>query len=670
VKKKKSSARTTVKAAPAKARGNAAAAPKVKPVGIMDTTLRDGHQCLIATRMRTEDMIPIIERMDNMGFAALEVWGGATFDAMTRFLNEDPWERLALFKRMAPKTPLQMLLRGQNLVGYRHYADDVVEAFCTKAAETGMDIFRVFDALNDERNMESSFKAIRKTGKHIQGTICYTIIGRRLGGDVYNTKYFVEKAKILEDMGSHSLCLKDMAGLLAPLDAFELISAIKAATKLPLQLHTHYTSGFGSMTYLKAVEAGVDIIDCSLAPFALRTCQPAIEPILVSLEGTPRAPKLYLAALIDCGRHLEKIGPKYRDYLDTTRLAAIDAEVLVHQVPGGMMSNLVNQLREAGAVDRLPEVLEELPRTRADLGYPPLVTPSSQIIGTQAVMNVLFGRYKRVTEPVKDIAAGLYGRTPVKVDPEVQAICLKDHKYKKPITKRPADLLEPELDKAKAAIKDISTDIGDVLTYALYPTTGLRFLRWKHGLEEPPAEVKPKTLEQAKREQELADKARKGLLVEPPAKAAVERSAGARRFNVFVDGEMFEVDVDPADGGAPVRPAAPAAVAPRPAAAPTPSAPAPVPAARPAPAAPAANGGAPVVAANGAGAVTAPMPGIIVEYRVAAGDAVKPGDVVLVLEAMKMQNEIAAEVAGKVATLPRKAGDEVLKGDVLLVIEP
>jgi len=528
----------------------------------------------------------------------------------------------------------------------------------------------VFDALNDERNMESSFKAIRKTGKHIQGTICYTIIGRRLGGDVYNTKYFVEKAKILEDMGSHSLCLKDMAGLLAPYDAFELISAIKAATKLPLQLHTHYTSGFGSMTYLKAVEAGVDIIDCSLAPFALRTCQPAIEPILVSLEGTPRAPQLDLAALIDCGRHLEKIGPKYRDYLDTTRLATIDAEVLVHQVPGGMMSNLVNQLREAGAIDRLPEVLEELPRTRADLGYPPLVTPSSQIIGTQAVMNVLFGRYKRVTEPVKDIAAGLYGRTPVPVNPEVQQICLKDHKYKKPITKRPADLLEPELDKAKEAIKSISTDIGDVLTYALYPTTGMRFLRWKHGLEEPPAEVKPKTLEQAKREQELAEKAKKGLLVERPTKTTPEKSAGSRRFNVFVDGEHFEVDVDPADGAVlAARPAAVAPAAPRPAAPPpAPAAAPPRPAAAPAPSAGA--NGAPAVSANGAGAITAPMPGIIVEYRVAQGDSVKAGDVVLVLEAMKMQNEIAAEIAGKVSTLPRKAGDEVLKGDVLLVIEP
>jgi pyruvate carboxylase subunit B len=657
-KKKTSNRKPALKAAPQR---TAKATSAAKPVGVMDTTLRDGHQCLIATRMRTEDMIPIMERMDNMGFAALEVWGGATFDSMTRFLNEDPWERLALFKRNCPKTPLQMLLRGQNLVGYRHYADDVVKAFCEKAAETGIDVFRVFDALNDERNMESSFKAIRPTGKHIQGTLCYTIIGRHLGGDVYNTKYYVQKAKILEDMGSHSLCLKDMAGLLAPLDAFDLISALKDAVKLPIQLHTHYTSGFGSMTYLKAVEAGVDIIDCSLAPFALRTCQPAIEPILVSLEGTPRAPKLDLAALIECGRHIEKIAPKYRDFLDTTRFATIDAEVLVHQVPGGMMSNLVNQLREAGAVDRLPEVLEELPRTRADLGYPPLVTPSSQIVGTQAVMNVLFGRYKRVTEPVKDIAAGLYGRTPVPVDPDVQKICLKDHKYKKPITKRPADLLEPELEKAKQALKDVTTDIGDVLTYALYPTTGMRFLRWKYRLEEPPAEVKPKTLEQAKHEQDLVAKAKKGLLVEPPVKTpAPERSGAARRFNVFIDGDHFEVEVDPTDGGATpvVRPAAP--VVSRPAAPQTPA---------PAPAAPAPPRPAAAAASNGAGSVTAPMPGIIVEYRVEQGDTVKPGDVVLVLEAMKMQNEIAAEAGGTVASVPRKAGDEVLKGDVLLVIE-
>ena len=640
----------------------------VRPLRIMDTTLRDGHQCLIATRLRTEDMLPILERLDNAGFAALEVWGGATFDATHRFLNEDPWERLATFKRAMPKTPLQMLLRGQNLVGYRHYPDDVVDAFIEQCAETGMDIFRVFDALNDERNMKRSFEAIRRTGKHIQGTVCYTLTGRRLGGKIYNTKYFVDKAKILEDMGADSLCLKDMAGLLAPLDAYALIGELKDAIKLPIQLHTHYTSGFAAMTCLKAIEAGVDIIDCALAPLALRTGQPAIEPLLVTLEGSQRDPGLELEPLIECGKHLESIAPKYRHLLDTTRMAVIDAEVLVHQIPGGMMSNLVNQLREAKAVDRLSEVLEELPRTRADLGYPPLVTPSSQIVGTQAVMNVLFGRYERITQPVKDYAAGLYGKSPVPMDKEVQKKCLVGHKLKKPTTKRPADLLEPELDAAKDAVKEITTDLRDILTYAIYPTTGLRFLKWKHGLEEPSAEVKPRTLEDARREAELVEKAKKGLLVEAPPKDLPAKSAAARSFNVFVDGEYFQVDVDPGDGQAAIAGSQPAAAATAPLGAPPAAAPS-----RPArPAAPAAKPSAaasPSATAAGNGAIIAPMPGMLIEYRVAAGDVVKAGDVVCILEAMKMQNEINAEHAGKVATLGPDAGAEVERGDVLLVID-
>ncbi|MEE8312188.1 MAG: pyruvate carboxylase subunit B [Candidatus Binatia bacterium] len=625
----------------------------------MDTTMRDGHQCLLATRMRMEDMLPILEKMDGVGFAALEVWGGATFDATHRFLNEDPWERLATFKRHCPKTPLQMLLRGQNLVGYRHYPDDVVEAFCEKAAETGMDRFRVFDALNDERNLETSFKAIKKTGKHIQGTVCFTLTERRMGGPIYTVKYFVDKARTLADMGADSICLKDMAGLLAPLDAYELVTAIKDAVKLPLQLHTHYTSGFAAMTCLKAIEAGIDIIDCALAPLALRTSQPAVEPILVTLEGEDRDPGLDLQTLIECGNHIETIAPKYKHLLDDTRMAPIDASVLVHQIPGGMMSNLVNQLREAKAVDRLPEVLEELPRTRAELGYPPLVTPSSQIIGTQAVMNVLFGRYQRVTQPVKDYAAGLYGRPPGKVDPAVRKKCMEGHKLKKPITRRPADLLEPELEAAREAVKDITTDERDILTYAIYPTTGLRFLKWKHGLEEPPPEVKPRTMEDARREAELVARARRGELVEPPAKDAPARSAATRTFNVFVDGEYFQVDVDPTGGPAiPTQPPALQPVAPQAAAR--------EPAAKPASLAAAAP---PAATANGAGSVVAPMPGMIIEYRVKAGDEVKAGDVLLILEAMKMENEISAESDGKIASLAHKNGDEVDKGELLLVVE-
>lgn len=625
-----------------------------RPVRIMDTTLRDGHQSLLATRMRFEDMDPIIELLDSAGFAALEVWGGATFDSTTRFLNEDPWERLAKFKKRT-KTPLQMLLRGQNLVGYRHYADDVVDAFVEKSAETGIDVFRVFDALNDERNMERSYEAIKKTGKHIQGTLCYTLTEPRLGGPIYNVEYYIDKARVQVAMGAHSLCVKDMAGILCPQDAFILIRALKEAVDVPIQLHTHYTSGMGSMTYLKAVEAGVDIIDCALAPLALRTSQPAVEPMVMALKGTDRDPGLDLALLARAGDLLEKIAPKYRDHLDVSTLAQIDAGVLIHQIPGGMRSNLVSQLKEAGALDRIGEVFKELPETRADMGYPPLVTPSSQIVGTQAVMNVLFGRYQQVTQPVKDYMAGLYGRPPGPVNPEVQQQILKGHKYQEQITVRPADLLEPEMDKARAAVKDISTEIGDVLIYAMYPTTGMKFLRWKYGLETPPAEVMPKTIAQCEAEQALVDKARKGLLVEPAGKApAPPRSGAIRKFNVFVDGEHFEVEVDPAGGA--VNVGAGVSVAARPAVADS----APAPAAAPAQAAP---------AAAGAGAVAAPMPGVVIEYRVKAGEAVKPGDVLLILEAMKMQNEIKATAAGKVAEISCRPGDRVQKGEALIRLE-
>jgi len=651
------------KSADKKTRGRAAnkgAKSAGNPVGIMDTTLRDGHQSLLATRLRTEDMIPILEKLNGAGFAAIEVWGGATFDSTTRFLNEDPWERLATMRRYLPDTKLSMLLRGQNLVGYRHYADDVVDAFVDKTAETGLDIFRVFDALNDERNMARSFKAIKKTGKHIQGTICYSLTERRLGGPIYNIKYYLKKARTLVDMGADSICLKDMAGLLAPPDAYELIGALKDAVKVPIQLHTHYTSGMGSMTYLKAIEAGVDIIDCALAPFALRTSQPAMEPIIMALQGSDRDPKIDIELLAECSAHLEKIFPKYREKLDCTRMAVIDAGVLIHQIPGGMRSNLTSQLREAGALDRIDEVLAELPRTRREMGQPPLVTPSSQIVGTQAVMNVLFGRYKQITEPVKDYAAGLYGRPPAPIDPKVQKLCLKGHRFKKQITKRPADFLEPELDAAKEAVKGISTDMRDVLTYALYPTTGMQFLKWKHGIEDPPPDVCAKSLAECEWEEEMADKARKGQLVEPPEKEVPDKSEAARTFNVFVDNEYFKVEVDPEGGVSVAAPAPAQAAAPKPAASPKPaSKPAAAPKSAPKPAA----------SAGAAGAVTAPMPGIIIEYRVKAGDQVSEGDVLLILEAMKMQNEIKAPAAGTVKQIGFKDGDKVDKGDALLVIE-
>jgi len=634
-------------------------ADQKKPLRIMDTTLRDGHQSLLATRFRTEDMIPILEIMNRAGFAAMEVWGGATFDVTTRFLNEDPWERLATVKRYLPDTPLQMLLRGQNLVGYRHYADDVVDAFVEKAAETGIDIFRVFDALNDERNMQKSYEAIKRTGKSIQGTICYSLTERRLGGPIYNLEYYRQKARTLEDMGADSLCLKDMAGILSPYDAYELVAALKDEISIPIQLHTHYTSGMASMSCLKAVEAGVDVVDCALAPLALRTSQPAIEPLLSALSGTDRDPQLDLKLLKKCGDYLEKIGPKYRDYLDTSKMACIDAGVLIHQIPGGMRSNLTSQLREADALDRLEEVFEELPETRKDLGFPPLVTPSSQIVGTQAVMNVLFGRYQQVTEPVKDYLAGLYGRPPGKVNTEVRKQCLKGHKYQKPITKRPADLLGPEMPTAKEAVKDMTDDMGDILIYALYPSTGHKYLKWKHGVETPPKEVKPKTLEEAQKEIELMEKARKGQLVEPPAKEPPPKSQATRSFNVFVDGEYFQVEVDPAGNVKSVQSRQEESAPPQ---APAPSAQE-TKQSKSAPPPPSKSSSA------AAGAVTAPMPGIIIEYRVKEGDQVNEEDVLLILEAMKMQNEIKAKTSGTVKKISCKEGDRVGKGDTLLEIE-
>ena len=480
-----------------------------KPLKITDTTLRDGHQSCLATRMRTEDMPPIAAELDQAGFHSLEVWGGATFDVTHRFLGEDPWERVRTLKKLMPRTPFQMLLRGQNLVAYRNHPDDVVDAFIEKSAEVGIDIFRVFDAVNDERNFEAAFKAIKKAKKHIQGTICYSLTERKMGGPVYNLNYYIEKAKILEGMGADSLCIKDMAGILAPYDAYELIKTLKKTVKMPIQLHTHYTSGMASMMYLKAIEAGVDMVDTALAPFALRSSQPAVEPLLVALEGTPWDPKLDLTKLLKLGEYIETIAPKYRDFLDTTKMAVIDTNVLKHQIPGGMISNMVSQLKEMKALHRIEEVYAELPQTRKDLGYPPLVTPTSQIIGVQAVLNVIAGRYKMLSKETQDYVYGLYGKLPVPISEEIQKTVLKTYKKgKEPITCRPADLIEPEMEKAKEESKGVARDLCDTLIYALYPKTGLDFLKWKYGIEPMPEKVKPKTLEDVKREDEAMAKAK------------------------------------------------------------------------------------------------------------------------------------------------------------------
>jgi pyruvate carboxylase subunit B len=630
---------------------------KKNPLKIMDTTFRDAHQSSFATRMRMEDMEPIAKEMDNMGFHAIEVWGGATFDVMTRFLNEDPWEKVRKFKKLMPKTPFQMLLRGQNLVGYRNYADDVVEAFVKHSAEVGIDIFRVFDALNDERNVEASFREIKKSGKHIQACLSYTLTEPRLGGPVFTIEYYVNKAKIFESMGADSICIKDMAGLLSPYDAFDLVKALKQAVKIPIQLHTHYTSGMASMTYLKAAEAGVDIVDCCLAPFGLRSSQPAVEPIVATLSGTDRDTHLDMKTLLKLGEYLETIAPKYRHLFDNSKASVIDTGVLSHQIPGGMFTNLVSQLKEADALNRINEVYEELPRTRKEMGYPPLVTPTSQIVGVQAVQNVLFGRYKMISGQVKDYFYGLYGRPPAPVDPEIQKLALKGYeKGETPITVRAADTLAPEMEKAKEATKGIAKDIGDVLVYAMYPQTGLRFLKWKYGLEPVPADVKPRTMEQVKKEDELIAKAKAGKLVEKVEKPVPAKSTAVHVYNVFVDNEYYQVEVDPQSGARTVSQPAAASASP----APQPKAATPAPVAPQPKAAP---------AATGDGVLASPMPGTIIKYVVSIGQAVKAGDTILILEAMKMESALPSPIAGKVKELSYKPGDRVMKGAVLAVIE-
>ncbi len=600
-------------------------------IKITDTTFRDAHQSLMATRLRMEDMVPIAEKLDSVGFHSMEVWGGATFDAATRFLAEDPWERLRTFKSLMPNTPLQMLLRGQSLVGYRNYADDLVDAFVEHSAGSGIDVFRVFDALNDERNLARAASAVKRSGKHLQMTICYSVTGDRgLSGQIYNLDYFLERARVFRDMDADSICVKDMAGILAPYDSYTLIGALKDELDVPVQLHTHYTSGMASMTCLKAIEAGVDVVDACLAPLALRTSQPAVEPMIMSLAGGEREAGLDLDLLLEAGDFLEEILPKYKEHMETPRAAVIDARVLSHQIPGGMVSNLTSQLRQMDSLDRLNEVLEEIPRTRRELGSPPLVTPMSQMVGTQAVSNVLAGRYKVVSDEIKDYVSGLYGRAPAPVEPEVAEKVLGDGAAAT-TTGRPADLLEPEMSKALEAVKDISTDLDDVLTYGLYPITGMKFLRIKHGLDPVPDEMK------ASGEEVPAEPAPR---IEMPDGPPPPLSENARTFNVHVGGQYFRVEVDPADDEG---------------------------------AASGQRDGATAVAGTDEAPdvpVAAPMPGIVSSYSVEIGHAVKVGDTVVVLEAMKMENSMPAPVAGVVKSLPVAVGSTVRKGDVLATIAP
>ncbi len=445
-----------------------------KTIKICDCTLRDGQQSLIATRMRIEDMLPILSKMDEIGFGAMEVWGGATFDSCLRFLKEDPWERLRKFRSVLKNTKLQMLLRGQNILGYKHYADDVVESFVRKSIENGIDIIRIFDALNDARNLETAVKATKAENAHAQLAISYTL------SDVHTLEYYVDLAKRYENLGADSICIKDMAGLLLPKPAYDLVKAIKEEVNVPIEVHSHYTSGVASMTYLKAIEAGADIIDTDMSPLSMGTAQPATEVMVATLQGTDYDTNLNLSSLKEITDYFKPIREEdIKSGLLNTKMLGVDISTLIYQVPGGMLSNLVSQLKNANAEDKYDAVLAEIPKVRADLGYPPLVTPSSQIVGTQAVLNVLMGeRYKMVPKETKDIVRGMYGQTPVPISEEIRRKIIGDEE---PITCRPADLIEPEMAKFEAEMKDYKLQEEDVLSYALFPQQAMDYFKFRQA---------------------------------------------------------------------------------------------------------------------------------------------------------------------------------------------
>jgi pyruvate carboxylase subunit B len=543
-------------------------------------------------------MLPITEKMDDVGFFSLEVWGGATFDSSIRYLNEDPWDRLRALKKAIKKTPLQMLLRGQNLVGYRHYSDDIVVKFVEHAAKSGIDIFRIFDAVNDIRNMEVSIKTAKRVGAHVQGTVCYTI------SPVHTIPLYVKMAKELEEMGCDSLCIKDMAGLISPQNAYDLVRALKEEISIPVDLHSHCTSGMAPMSYLYACQAGIDVLDTAFSPFAWGTSQPPTETMVAALRGTPYDTGLDLILLTEIKKYFEEMKEKYRGILDPIS-ERIDTNVLKYQIPGGMLSNLVSQLKEQNALDKYEAVLAEMPHVREELGYPPLVTPTSQIVGTQAVLNVLMGeRYKVIPKEVKDYVKGLYGRTPAPVSKEIVEKVLGNEKQ---ITCRPADLLAPELDKVtkEANALGIVKKPEDILTYALYPAIAPKFLR---------GETKEETLE--------APKPNNSKAVEPlPSE-----------FKVEVDGDLFNVKIISAGGALSVR---------------------------------LAETERPKVMD---GAITAKIQGMVLKIKVKKGDQVSKGDAVIVLEAMKMENNIHAPHGGSVKDIFVKEGSTVSAGDVLMVV--
>lgn len=586
-----------------------------KPLALTDVVLRDAHQSLFATRMRLEDMLPIAAELDKVGYWSLETWGGATFDACIRFLGEDPWERLRELKKAMPNTPMQMLLRGQNLLGYRHYADDVVEKFVERAHANGMDVFRIFDAMNDVRNFEKAVKAAVDVGAHAQGTLSYTT------SPVHNTETWVDLAKRLEDLGCHSLCIKDMSGLLKPYEAEELITRIKSSTDIPLALHCHATTGLSTATAVKAVEAGVDILDTAISSMSCTYGHTPTETVVAMLQGTERDTNLNLDQLEPIAAYFREVRKKYAKF--EGQLKGVDSRILIAQVPGGMLTNMESQLKEQGAADRIDEVLEEIPRVRKDLGFIPLVTPTSQIVGTQAVINVLTGeRYKSITKETAGVLKGEYGAAPAELNAELQAKVLNGGE---PITCRPADLLTSELNtlteellsKAKDEGISLAEDtVDDVLTYALFPQVGLKFLKNRRN---------PDAFEPAPGKEEVA-----------PAAVAQPAQGGIETYSVKVDGQVYDVEVGPQGQLTSVAPA---------------------------------KSSQPQAAAAPAGdseTVPAPLAGNIFKVNVQSGVQVEEGDVLLILEAMKMETEVRAARGGIVQDLHVKEGDAVTVGAPLL----
>ncbi len=609
-----------------------------KPLLITDVALRDGHQSLLATRMRTEDMLPVAQKLDAVGFWSLEVWGGATFDTCLRFLKEDPWERLRALRAAMPNTKLQMLLRGQNLVGYRHYADDVVERFIERSAANGIDVFRVFDALNDVRNLDRSINEIKACGKHAEAAISYTV------SPVHNIDRFVDMAKQLEDMGTDTLCIKDMAGLLAPLDAYHLVRRLKAAVKVPIHLHSHYTSGMASMSSLMAILGGLDMLDTAMSPLAGGTSHPPTETLVASLKDTPYDTGLDLATFQPITEHFRNVRRKYRQF--ESDFTGVDAEILTSQIPGGMLSNLAAQLTEQNALDRMKEVLDEVPRVRKDMGYPPLVTPTSQIVGTQATLNVLTGeRYKVITNETKNYFLGLYGRAPGQVDREIMARAIGDEE---PIKSRPADRLEPEMEDARKEMPASAESVEDQLSFVLFPAIASDFFeaRERGDLMLEPLDTMLTKGPAVAGELHLApvefNVTVHGETYHIKVSGSGRTTDGRKPYYIRVNDKLEEVSLEPIQeilAGVPEAPAAPSGAKPK----------------RPRPSKP--------------GDVAPPMPGRVVKVLVAKDDQVKAGDPLLIIEAMKMESRVPAPIDGKVTGVLVAEGENVKTDETVIQLE-